>query len=267
MALGEAPPNRCSGSIKSLPQRPASISFAVSSKGPYGGVAQLVERFGRIEEARGSIPLTSTPFRKILSRSLTGGPLLIALMFVFLISGCAETAAERTYSGLEVKQPQIMPDPVLIDTQGQSFSMRADTKGAVRLVYFGFTTCPDICPVHLSQLSDVLARPGMPPNIKVLFVTVDPETDTPQVMRSFLDNFSTEFIGLTGTKEMLVDVQQQFSALIATPAVDENGETTDIGHDGRVFAFAPDDLGRTQYPHPTRQTSWTRDLPILATLR
>jgi protein SCO1/2 len=189
------------------------------------------------------------------------------VLFVLLISGCAQAASEGVFSGLEVDRPQTMPDPVLIDTQGQSFSMRADTKGAVRLVYFGFTSCPDICPVHLSQLSDVLARPGMPPNIKVLFVTVDPDNDTPQVMRSFLDQFSSEFIGLTGTKERLLEVQRQFSALIATSAVDENGEAGDIGHDGRVFAFAPDDLGRTQYPHPTRQTTWTRDLPILATLR
>ena len=267
MALDEAPPNSYSGPMKSSSQRPASISFAVSSKRPYGGVAQLVERFGRIEEARGSIPLTSTPVRKISAWSRFGRSGLSALFLLLTISGCAETAAEGVFAGLEVDQPQIMPDPVLTDTQGQPFAMRADTTGVVRLVYFGFTTCPDICPVHLSQLSDVLARPEMPPNIKVLFVTVDPDTDTPQVMRAFLDQFSTDFIGLTGTEEMLIDVQRQFSALIATSAVDQNGEVGDIGHDGRVFAFAPDDLGRTQYPHPTRQTTWTRDLPILATLR
>ena len=267
MAQGEAPPNSFRGPLESPPQSSTSTSFAVSSKRPYGGVAQLVERFGRIEEARGSIPLTSTPFRKILSWSRGGAARLGTVIFVLLISGCAQAASEGVFSGLEVDRPQTMPDPVLIDTQGQSFSMRADTKGAVRLVYFGFTSCPDICPVHLSQLSDVLARPGMPPNIKVLFVTVDPDNDTPQVMRSFLDQFSSEFIGLTGTKERLLEVQRQFSALIATSAVDENGEVGDIGHDGRVFAFAPDDLGRTQYPHPTRQTTWTRDLPILATLR
>jgi len=160
-----------------------------------------------------------------------------------------------------------MPDSVLVNTEGQPFAMRADTEGSVRLVYFGFTSCPDICPVHLAQLSDVLARPGMPPNIKILFVTVDPDTDTPEVIRDFLDQFSAEFIGLTGTKEKLIEVQRQFSALVASPVVDENGKAQDIGHDGRVFAFAPDGLGRTQYPHPTRQTTWTRDLPILATLR
>ena len=253
--------------MKSPSQRPASTRFAVSSKGPYGGVAQLVERFGRIEEARGSIPLTSTPFKVILPWSRSGRTLLSALIILLLLGGCARATSQGVFSGLEVDQPQIMPDAVLVDTQGELFSMRSDTKGTVRLVYFGFTTCPDICPIHLSQLSDVLARPGMPPNIKVLFVTVDPDNDTPEVMRSFLDQFSVEFIGLTGTREKLTDVQRQFSALVATSAVDENGKAGDIGHDGRVFAFAPDDLGRTQYPHPTRQTTWTRDLPILATLR
>ena len=48
---------------------------------------------------------------------------------------------------------------------------------------------------------------------------------------------------------------------------DAAGTTETIGHDGRVFAFSPDGIGRTQYPHPTRQTTWTRDLPILASLR
>ena len=81
------------------------------------------------------------------------------------------------------------------------------------------------------------------------------------------DRFSVDFIGLTGTKERLVEVQRQFSALVASASTDDEGVTNDLGHDGRVFAFAPDGLGRTQYPHPTRQTTWTRDLPILAALR
>ncbi len=267
MAQGEAPPNSFRGPLESPPQSSTSTSFAVSSKRPYGGVAQLVERFGRIEEARGSIPLTSTSVRKMLWCRPVVGASLGALILLLLITGCAESSAERLFSGLEVDQPQRMPNPELIDTEGQPFAMRADTEGSVRLIYFGFTSCPDICPVHLSQLSDVLNRPGIPPNIRVLFVTVDPETDTPEVIRAFLDQFNAEFVGLTGTKQKLVEVQRQFSALVASPAVDQNGELQDIGHDGRVFAFAPDGLGRTQYPHPTRQTTWMHDLPILATLR
>ena len=267
MAADEAQLHNYSARSESLSRPSALTGFPVSSKRPHGGVAQLVERFGRIEEARGSIPLTSTSVRTVTCCRYILSVSLSALILLLLTAGCAGTSAERRFSGLEVDPPQRMPEAVLINTEGQRFAMRADTEGSVRLVYFGFTSCPDICPVHLAQLSDVLARPGMPPNIKILFVTVDPETDTPEVIRDFLDQFSAEFIGLTGTKEKLIEVQRQFSALVASPVVDENGKAQDIGHDGRVFAFAPDGLGRTQYPHPTRQTTWTRDLPILATLR
>lgn len=241
--------------------------FPVSSKRPHGGVAQLVERFGRIEEARGSIPLTSTSVTatRCISPSLKLSLGLLAVLL--LVAGCADRRSENRFAGLEVDAPVVMPDPILTDTEGQPFAMRSDTKGTVRLVYFGFTSCPDVCPLHLAQLSEVLARPGMPPNVKVLFVTVDPGRDTPEIMRTFLDRFSSDFVGLTGTDGQLLEVQRQFSALIALPGTPEESDSRDIGHDGRVFAFAPDDLGRTQYPHPTRQTAWTKDLPILAALR
>ena len=242
-------------------------SFPVSSKCPRGGVAQLVERFGRIEEARGSIPLTSTSIKTTqhLSRLLKVSLGMLAVIAV--ITGCTDRRNESRFAGLEVDAPATMPDLTLTDTTGRPFAMRSDTRGSVRLVYFGFTSCPDICPVHLAQLSDVLARPGMPPNVEVLFVTVDPERDTPKVMRTFLDRFNSEFVGLTGTANQLLEAQRQFSALVALPSTVEGRDSPAIGHDGRVFAFAPDGLGRTQYPHPTRQTAWTRDLPILATLR
>ena len=243
------------------------FSFPVSSKRPFGGVAQLVERFGRIEEARGSIPLTSTPKRKFAQRPSRFRAATFLIAISLILSACGGSSEDKAYSGLELDKPRLMPDPILIDTQGQRFAMRSDTQGSVRLVYFGFTSCPDICPVHLEQLSNVLARPGMPPNIKVLFVTVDPETDTPAVIRDFLNQFSVDFIGLTGSEEQIVEVQRQFSALVALAPSDEEQTPKDLGHDGRVFAFAPDGLGRTQYPHPTRQTTWTRDLPKLAALR
>ena len=267
MALDEAPPNSSSNRFESPSQSSASTRFAVSSKRPYGGVAQLVERFGRIEEARGSIPLTSTPKRKFAQRPSRFRAATFLIAISLILSACGGSSEDKAYSGLELDKPRLMPDPILIDTQGQRFAMRSDTQGSVRLVYFGFTSCPDICPVHLEQLSNVLARPGMPPNIKVLFVTVDPETDTPAVIRDFLNQFSVDFIGLTGSEEQIVEVQRQFSALVALAPSDEEETPNDLGHDGRVFAFAPDGLGRTQYPHPTRQTTWTRDLPKLAALR
>ena len=114
------------------------------------------------------------------------------------------------------------------------------------------------------SLRDVLSRPGMPANVSVIFITVDPERDTPEVIRTYLDKFDTDFIGLTGTEEQLVAAQRAFGSIVAVRETDDENYT--MGHDGRVFAFAPDGTGYTQYPHPTRQTAWVHDLPILADL-
>jgi protein SCO1 len=124
--------------------------------------------------------------------------------------------------------------------------------------------CPDICPIHLSQLKDVLARPGMPANIEVVFVTVDPDRDSPEVLAAYLDQFNADFVGLTGTEEEVVAAQKAFGAIVALRESDDANYT--MGHDGRVFAFTPQGNAYTQYPHPTRQSAWVHDLPILATI-
>jgi protein SCO1 len=235
-----------------------------------GGVAQLVERFGRIEEARGSIPLTSTYdscFRHLLSMATQKRHVLATLMVIsLLLVSCESQKSNEKFEGLEMDPPSAMPELELTDTNGRAFNLRADTVGMVRLVYFGFTECPDICPIHLAQLKDVLELPQSPENVVVLFITVDPERDTPQVLRSYLDQFDKEFIGLSGKKVDIEAAQLAFGALVAVPQYPTEGKYT-YGHDGRVFAFAPDGMGYTQYPHPTRQTSWAHDLPLLAQYR
>jgi protein SCO1/2 len=192
----------------------------------------------------------------------TSARLLLPVLLALLV-GCSSTASGSEFEGLQLDPPTSMPAVVLNDLDGQPFDMVADTAGQVRLVYFGYTNCPDVCPIHLSQLRDVLARPGMPDNVAVIFVTVDPARDTPQVIRSYLDQFSSDFIGLTGTDAQLVAAQQAFGSVVAVRESDDDDYT--MGHDGRVFAFTPSGLGLTTYPHPTRQSSWVHDIPLLAT--
>lgn len=230
----------------------------------------MVERFGRIEEARGSIPLTSTHnscFRHLLSKATQKWHFLAILVVLsLLLVSCESQKNKQKFEGLEIGSPSALPELELTDTNGKAFNLKADTLGMVRLVYFGFTECPDICPIHLAQLRDVLELPQSPDNVVVLFITVDPERDTPQVLRSYLDQFDSEFIGLSGKKVEVEAAQLAFGALVAAPQYPTEGKYT-YGHDGRVFAFAPDDMGYTQYPHPTRQTSWAHDLPLLAQYR
>jgi protein SCO1/2 len=85
----------------------------------------------------------------------------------------------------------------------------ADLKGRPFLVYFGYTHCPDVCPTTLAQISDVLRRmPGKP--IRVLFVTVDPERDSPASMADYVSSFDSRIVGLSGTPEQIAAVEKGY---------------------------------------------------------
>lgn len=197
---------------------------------------------------------------------------------------------ESRYEGLAVPASELrqVPEMVFADTDGNDFHLAADTQGQVRLVYQMFTNCPDICGVQLAQIASVLNRPGAPTNVAVLAVTVDPDRDTPEVLRAYLDQFSDDFTGLIpDSEQQLTDLQNALGALASIKVFDttttsaahmshDHGEAGDmaamdhgdvdydIAHDARVFAYAPNGYGYAQYPHPTRQTQFDHDLPILA---
>jgi protein SCO1/2 len=84
-----------------------------------------------------------------------------------------------------------------------------DLLGHPYLVYFGYTHCPDVCPTTLAQISDVLAKlPGKP--IKALFITVDPDRDTPKLMSDYVSSFDPRIVGLSGSPETLDKVEKEF---------------------------------------------------------
>ena len=223
------------------------------------------------------------------------------LATALVVAACGSNGeAESRYDGLAVPESQLkqVPDMVFSDTDGNDFHLAADTQGQVRLVYQMFTNCPDICGVQLAQLASVLKRPGAPANVAVLAVTVDPDRDTPEVLRAYLDQFSDDFVGLIpGSEQQLTDLQNALGALASIKifettttethqmasdggdmgdmdmddtdmtAMDHGDVNYDIAHDARVFAYAPNGYGYAQYPHPTRQTQFDHDLPILAGIK
>lgn len=91
----------------------------------------------------------------------------------------------------------------LVDQDGREVTER-DFAGKAHLVFFGFTHCPDICPTTLQQVGDVLQALGPKgKELKVAFVTVDPERDTPEVLKSYLSSFDPRIVGLTGTPDQV----------------------------------------------------------------
>lgn len=191
---------------------------------------------------------------------------LIVLTIVLLSAACSRStsASEGEYAGVDLAIPLEKPDLVLTDTTGRAYDLRDETDGRLTLVYFGYTNCPDICPIHLAQLSQVLDRPTMPDDVAVVFITVDPERDDPERIRRFLDRYDDDFVGLTGSQAELDGAQLEFDVPLA--AREGDGDDYTFGHAGQVFAFAPDGYAYSVYPQGTRQTHWVRDLPLLAAI-
>jgi protein SCO1 len=86
----------------------------------------------------------------------------------------------------------------------------ADFRGHPFLVFFGFTHCPDVCPTSLFEISQVFKELGPDKNIKALFITVDPERDTPPVMKEYVSSFDPRILGLTGSPEAVAAVEKAY---------------------------------------------------------
>ncbi len=88
----------------------------------------------------------------------------------------------------------------LIDHNGKAITHR-DLEGSPTLIFFGFTHCPDVCPTTLMEISQVFEQLGPQAKIKALFVTVDPERDTPALLKDYLSSFDARILGVTGPRE------------------------------------------------------------------
>jgi len=112
--------------------------------------------------------------------------------------------------------------PFALQTADGKTVTDADLVGHPTLVYFGYTHCPDVCPTTLAQISDVLALlPDKP--VKVLFITVDPERDTPALMGDYVSSFDKRMVGLSGAPAEVEKTERAYR-VYAKKAPEENGE-------------------------------------------
>jgi protein SCO1/2 len=164
---------------------------------------------------------------------------------------------EAAYHGATVTPPLPKPSFTLTDTSGAPFNFRAQTDGYVTLLFFGYSHCSSICPMQMSYLAAAMRKMPKQVNdqIKVVFVTTDPERDNPRLLRSWLNNFNKNFIGLTGSEEGIKAAERSANM----PA---GGEFTE--HAAFVLAYTKDNLGHVIYPAGITQTDWVQDLPKLA---
>ncbi|MEU1150135.1 SCO family protein [Streptomyces sp. NPDC005863] len=162
-------------------------------------------------------------------------------------------------------QPYEKPNLVLTDTHGKKYDLREETKGKPTLVYFGYTHCPDVCPLTMNNIA--VAKKALPKadqdKLKVVFVTTDPDRDTPAELGKWLKGVDADFVGLTGDFATIQAGARQLAISIEPSKKDKKGKIVSM-HGTQVFAFSPKtDAGYVIYSDKATAVDYTKDLPKL----
>ncbi|MGB6106073.1 MAG: SCO family protein [Pusillimonas sp.] len=122
-----------------------------------------------------------------------------------------------------------------------------DFKGNTVMLFFGYASCPDVCPTTMAQLSQVMHELGDDAaKVRILFVSVDPHRDTPKILQAYVNAFDSNAIGLTGTERQVADVARRYRVAyqIEKPRGD-NPDNYEVAHSRGVYIF--DASGRARY--------------------
>ncbi|MDX6363623.1 SCO family protein [Streptomyces sp. NPDC058274] len=175
----------------------------------------------------------------------------------------AEAGSERAATVLD--QPFEKPDLVLTDTHGKKYDLRAETKGRPTLIYFGYTHCPDVCPLTMNNLA--VAKKQLPKaeqdKLRIVFVTTDPDRDTPAALGEWLKGIDSDVVGLTGDFSTIQAGARTLGISIEPSKKDKNGKVVSV-HGTQVIAFSPKtDDGYVLYGEDATVDDYTKDLPKL----
>jgi protein SCO1/2 len=167
----------------------------------------------------------------------------LLLAAALALAGCQKAADKPPFQGTDITGAEYARQLSLVDADGKPRTL-GDFKGKVTVVFFGYTQCPDVCPTTMAELAEVKRALG-PQGDKVqgVFVTIDPERDTPQLLKAYLRNFDPSFVALRGTPEQTQAVAKEFKVYYAKVPGREEGSYT-LDHTAGSYVF--DTQGRVR---------------------
>ncbi|MFJ4850702.1 MULTISPECIES: SCO family protein [unclassified Streptomyces] len=155
------------------------------------------------------------------------------------------------------------PDMVLTDTHGKKYDLVEKTAGRPTLLFFGYTHCPDVCPTTMSDIA--IAKSKLPKAeqaaLTVVFVSTDPERDTPSRLGAWLNAMDPSFVGLTGDFATIQAGARSLGIAVEKPVKEKDGSIT-VTHGAEVVAYSPkDDKAHALYMSGTTSQQFAADLP------
>ncbi|OGA09213.1 MAG: hypothetical protein A2W68_09645 [Betaproteobacteria bacterium RIFCSPLOWO2_02_64_14] len=190
-------------------------------------------------------------------RSMIGSCLLV---IAIIAGGCGQPDTRPQFELTDVTGANLGRELNLLDHNRRPRTL-ADFRGKVVVIFFGFAQCPDVCPTTLSELAAVARELGKDADrMQVLFVTVDPERDTPEVLRQYVPSFDPRFLGLYGDAEATARAAKAFKIFYqkqplkdsTTYSVDHSAGTYILDREGRLRLYARYGAGAALLLHDIR---------------
>jgi protein SCO1/2 len=197
-----------------------------------------------------------------LNSKNTNFRLIVLAMLVGLVSAVAGISLWKVMQGppqpsdatmLTLPEPRVIADFALIDDDGEPFSLD-NLRGQWSLIFFGFTHCPDVCPSTLNDLKLVHEKlvqlNGDASGHQILFVSVDPDRDTPDKLQQYVNYFHPDFIGVTGPQEQLAALTMQLGIAYRVQQHEAGSMQYNVDHSVSVLLIDPQAQLRGVFPAP-----------------
>ncbi len=188
--------------------------------------------------------------------------ILALCLLALTLAGCDKPAPPPAFNSVDITGAPYARDFALTDHTGKPRTL-ADFKGKVVFLFFGFTQCPDVCPTTMVEMASVLKALGpQADKVQVLFVTVDPERDTQELLAQYVPAFHPSFIGLFGDAAATAKVAKEFKVFYAKSA-GATPESYSIDHTAASYVFDQQGKIRLYVRHGGGAAPIAQDIKLL----
>lgn len=185
--------------------------------------------------------------------------LILFSLCLLLLAACRP----YEFNGTEYPEPELAADFTLEEAGGELFRL-SDQRGKIVLIFFGFTSCPDVCPTTLSEAGRILEGLGdEAQQVRFAFITVDPERDTPERLGQYVARFHPDIVGLTGTPDELQAVYDAYGIYAQKVPLEDSAAEYTMDHTARVFLVDQDGRLRLSYAFGTPDEEILQDVRYL----